>query len=130
MNAEQEYLYGWLFYLLGVVVVMGCGWLLTARLRNAPLRHLLRVLAAAILLTPWYAAPDLHYLAPAWIIAAFEGLFDGEFLRAGAPLLWATGACTLVYLSVYALWCWRVKKGRKPAVSDGELRTATQKSDV
>ena len=130
MNIEQEYLYGWLFYLLGVFVVMACGWVLTARLRNAPVRNLLRVLAAATLLTPWYAAPDLHYLAPAWIIAAFEGLFEGEFLRAGAPLLWAAGASTLVYLSVYVLWRWRAKKRLKTASSGAQVRATTQKSDV
>jgi len=87
MYTQEEYLYGWLLYLAGVALLMGCGWLLTARLRWKPLRQVLRLLAAVLLLVPWYANPDMAYLAPAWIIAGFEGVFEDNFWRAGGPLL-------------------------------------------
>lgn len=89
MYTQADYLYGWLIYLVGVAIVMGCGWVITARIPNKETRHLLRLFAGVVLVMPWYAAEGLNYLAPAWIIAGFEGLIDGKggFWRAGAPLL-------------------------------------------
>lgn len=107
MYTQEEYLYGWLFYLLGVGVVMLCGWWLTAKLRWMALRNLLRISVGVALLVPWYAAESTDYLAPAWIIAAFEGIFDGSFWRAGSPLLLAIGVAAVVYFIGYAIWLWR-----------------------
>lgn len=89
MYTQEEYLYGWLFYLLGVVIILGCGWWLTASIRFRELRQLLRLAAVVTFLVPWYASPDMDYLAPAWLIATFEGIFEGgdAFWRAGMPLL-------------------------------------------
>ena len=95
MYTQEEYLYGWLFYLAGVVVLMGCGWILTAYVAWKPLRQLLRLLAAVTLLVPWYADTNMTYLAPAWIIAGFEGIFENNFWRAGGPLLSALGVALI-----------------------------------
>lgn len=95
MYTQEEYLYGWLLYLAGVVLIMGCGWMLTARIRWKPVRHSLRLLAAVLFLVPWYANPDMAYLAPAWIIAGFEGVFEDNFWRAGGPLLSALGVALI-----------------------------------
>lgn len=100
MYTQEEYLYGWLLYLAGVLLLMGCGWLLTARIGWRPLRHLLRLLAAVTFLVPWYANPDMAYLAPAWIIAGFEGVFENNFWRAGGPLLSALAAALLLGILV------------------------------
>lgn len=109
MFTQEEYLYGWLFYLLGVLIVMVCGWILTARLKWPIVRHLLRLIVGVALVVPWYAAPEMDYLAPAWLICAFEGIFEGEgaFWRAGGPLLSALGVALVIYLLCYALWSWR-----------------------
>lgn len=106
MYTHDEYLYGWVFYLLGVLVVMGCGWLLTARIKWLVIRHMLRVVVGVTLLVPWFAAPELGYLAPAWLIAVFEGLFehDGSFWRAGTPLITAMVSVSFLYLSLFGLW--------------------------
>lgn len=98
MYTQEEYWYGWLLYLAGVLLLMGCGWLLTARIGWRPLRHLLRLLAAVTLLVPWYANPDMAYLAPAWIIASFEGVFENNFWRAGGPLLSALGVALVILI--------------------------------
>lgn len=89
MYTQAEYLYGWLIYLLGVAIIMGCGWLWTARLRSGDLRLLLRLGVLVFLIVPWHVSPEDDSLAPAWIMAAFEGIFEGgeAFWRAGTPLL-------------------------------------------
>lgn len=98
MYTQQEYLYGWLFYLLGVVIILGCGWWLTSAIRLKELRQWLRVSAVVTFLVPWYASADLDYLAPAWLIASFEGIFEGgqAFWRAGAAWLYALAGALLL----------------------------------
>lgn len=102
MYTQSEYLYGWLFYLLGVVLVMGCWWYLTAGIRFRLVRTLLRVLGLIFFLVPWYASSDMDYLAPAWLIAAFEGIVDNDssFWRAGAPLLSALGVVAVLTIGI------------------------------
>lgn len=111
MYTQQEYLYGWLFYLLGVLIMMGCGWWLTRNLRITILRQMLRMGFLALFIVPWYADPELPYLAPAWIIAGFEGVFegDGAFWRAGTPMLVAVA---LALISVVGWNIFRKTKGR------------------
>jgi len=89
MYSQSEYLYGWLIYLIAAGVLIGCFWWLTTAIRNKEIKYLLRIIVGVVLLVPWYSSPELSYLAPAWLIAAFEGVFDGgeAFWRAGAPLL-------------------------------------------
>lgn len=100
MYTHDEYFYGWLLYLAGVALMMGCGWYLTSDIRIRPLKILLRIAAAAFFLVPWYASSDLDYLAPAWLIASFEGVLGGEtsFWRAGAPLL--SGVALSVFIAL------------------------------
>lgn len=102
MYTQGEYLYGWLLYLLGAVFLFGCVWWASRNWRSDELRQLVRLSSIVFLLVPWYASPDMDYLAPAWIIAGFEGVFDGieAFWRAGAPLL----ACLGVSIAVSLLW--------------------------
>ena len=116
MYTEQEYLYGWLAYALGAALLFGCGWLLLALVRWKWLRILLRAVLAAALATPWYADDELTYLAPAWVIAAFEGFFEGgaAFWRAGRPLLAAmavTAAATAMMLAIL----WTLRRRRAPS---------------
>ncbi len=107
MYTEQEYLYGWLFYALGALLLIGSFWWLTSVIRFRPVRLVLRVVFSVAMFTPWYASDDLEYLAPAWLIAAYEGVFEGgdAFWRAGAPLVSAAGValgvCLLVLLARY-----------------------------
>lgn len=97
MYTQEEYFYGWLFYLLGVFIMMSCGVWLTRGLRITWLRQVIRVGFLALFITPWYADPELSYLAPAWIIAGFEGVIDGAsaFWRAGTPMLSGIGIALL-----------------------------------
>lgn len=102
MFTPEDYWYGWLLYIAGGLVFFGCWWYLTAKIRYAPVRLLLRVIAVITMFVPWYANPDMGYLAPAVLIAGMEGIFDGDgaFWRAGTPLLVALGigvTASLIY---------------------------------
>lgn len=120
MYTEQEYLYGWLIYLLGVAVIVACGWWLTAAIRFKELRQLLRLTAIVTFLVPWYADPDLEYLAPAWLIAAFEGLFESgdAFWRAGTPLLTALAVAIGVALLVQIISTFRKREKTTEATAE------------
>lgn len=103
MYTQEDYLYGWLVYLLAAAVLIVCGWMVTAKIPWGGLRGLIRLLAVVALLVPWYADADMAYLAPAWIIAAFEGIFDGDFWRAGGPLLSALAVAFAMGVVVWAV---------------------------
>jgi hypothetical protein len=114
MYTQEEYLYGWLAYLAGVLILILCGWIITAKIPWAGLRGLIRTIAIVTLLVPWYADAEMTYLAPAWIIAAFEGIFEDNFLRAGGPLLSALAVALAVDVVVRAILFF---KGRKAEAS-------------
>lgn len=110
MYTQEEYLYGWLAYLVGALVIVLCGWMITAKIPWGGLRGLIRALAIVTLLVPWYANPEMTYLAPAWIIAAFEGIFEDDFLRAGGPLLSALAVAFVVGVVVWTILFFRGRK--------------------
>lgn len=116
MYTQSEYFYGWLFYLLGVCMMMGCWWYLTSGIRIGMIRNLLRVLGTLFFLVPWYASSEMDYLAPAWLIAAFEGIVGGDssFWRAGAPLLSALGLAAVVNIAIALVMRAIRKPGQEP----------------
>ncbi len=104
MFSPEEYRTGWLVY-AGVFCVFNLAWwFLTARVSLAELRQLLRLLVCVGLAVPWYTELDSIYLAPAWIIAATDLLFDSKeaFWRAGTPLLFALALalCVVTLLKI------------------------------
>ena len=102
MLDPEHYLKGWLVYGFCAVIVMACCCFFLFKIRNITLRWCLAMLAFAILVTPWYSSPDLTYLAPAWVIAGTEMVFDGlgAFWRAGTALLSACAAAVVAVLCV------------------------------
>lgn len=92
MFSEAEYINGWLAYSAGVIIGLWCWWYLLYKLPLKYLRPSLFAAMAAMLTMPWPAMENSGFLAPAWIIAAAEGIFDGleAFWRAGTPALTAT----------------------------------------
>lgn len=93
MFTQAEYLNGWLIYTLAALVGLACWWYLLTTLPGRFLRLPLLGLMAGVLLMPWFSGADSSFLAPAWLIAGSEGLFEGKdaFWRAGTPLLIAIG---------------------------------------
>lgn len=118
MYTQEEYLYGWLFYLLGVAIILGCGWWLTSGIRFKELRQLIRLSAVVTFLVPWYASPDAEYLAPAWLMAVFEAIFESgdAFWRAGTPWL-STLAAVIGVALIWQIGV-RIVAARSPDESD------------
>lgn len=107
MFTSEDYLYGWLLYLAGGLVFFGCWWYLTRKIALIEIRAVLRSICWVTMFVPWYASPEMDYLAPAVVIAGVEGIFDGNFWRAGAPLLTAITTAilfTLVYTTVRRIY--------------------------
>lgn len=98
MFDHNEYVTGWLIYGGCTAVFWLAWWFITARVGFTELRQLLRLIAVVGLIVPWHADVDSIYLAPAWVIAVTEGIFDGPaaFWRAGTPLLFALALMLVV----------------------------------
>lgn len=107
MFSSSEYVMAWMAYLVGSVGMMIVVWYLTRKITFSALRHLLQLVAAILMVTPYYADPQQPYLAPALIMALLEGIFEGPeaMWRAGIPLL-ATLFCGIVLLVIIEL-LWR-----------------------
>ena len=103
-------MWGWLAYLLGSGLVLLVWWWLTRPVAGWA-RLPLRVLLAALLLTPWSVSPQHDEWAPAWVVTLVEGLAqdDVSLWRAGGPLL----AMLVVALLIAGLELWR--RGRRVA---------------
>lgn len=91
MYSHDEYVTGWMIYAGGVAGFLLAWWFITRNIAFNELRQLLRFIPMVALLVPWHADLDSIYLAPAWVIALIEGVFEGPaaFWRAGTPLLFA-----------------------------------------
>lgn len=98
MFTEADYLNGWLAYGAGAIVGLWCWWYMLSKLPIKPLRPVLVGIMVGFLLMPWYTSAGSDFLAPAWLVAASEGLFDGpeHFWRAGSPLIVATVIAALL----------------------------------
>lgn len=93
MFTTNDYVYGWLAYIVAGLVFFACWWYATRKIGIHEVRAVLRVGAVVTMFVPWYVASDSNYMAPAILMAGMEGIFDGPsaFWRAGGPLLVALG---------------------------------------
>ncbi len=98
MMTENEYMWAWIYYVIGAGLLVACWWYLTRRIPWMEIRYALRIVLAVALLVPWYTNTQQAYMSPALLIAIVEGLFDGApaFWRAGTPLLSAMFAALVV----------------------------------
>ena len=91
MFTAEDYLQGWIVYSIGAGCLLLFLWLLLHRSAWTTVRHLLLLLAAAILLTPVTAYRDDSHLAPAFFVSLYEGVMlsgaDAGFQRGLAPII-------------------------------------------
>ncbi|WP_053981994.1 hypothetical protein [Marinagarivorans algicola] len=106
MFSESEYINGWLVYGMGVIIGLWCWWYLMYKLPLKYLRPALFGAMTAMLVMPWPTSDGSAFLAPAWIIAGAEGVFEGveAFWRAGIPMLIAVAAGTMMGVVLQILW--------------------------
>ncbi len=102
---ESTYLFVWLAYGVAALILCGMLWWLCRRLPALVWVPLLLV-AAVLMLMPWTVAADSASLAPAWVVALFDGLIRQEapFTRAGIPL--AVAAVLTLAAGLGAAYWW------------------------
>lgn len=103
--SEQDYMYAWLVYLGGSLVILVGWWQFTQVFRFSPTRHLLRIVGAVLLLTPHSVEEGTAQMAPALFVAALDPLLleNGDWYRAGQSLMVVLAAVLVVYI-VIGLW--------------------------
>jgi len=108
MYTHENYIWGLVAYGVGFLLMLPF-FLLIARALipwRIP-RDLVGLLIAAVLLTPARAYTDMYFLAPAWIVAAFElaqpTSIEGP-ARALTPMAVVFAVLVAVYIVGRALW--------------------------
>lgn len=89
MLTHEEYLMAWGVYLLAASGLFFAFWQMTRSLPWLFLKRVIRVSVMVVLFMPWFSYSEQDYLAPAYLITAFEALAQGSelWVRAGVPLL-------------------------------------------
>jgi uncharacterized membrane protein YccC len=103
MYSVESYLWGWAAYSVGVLCLLGLFWLLIKKIASQWIRHLLLILFLVAFFTPVTAYPDTPYLAPAFFVSFYEGIFlshkEMGFQRGLAPIL-AVGFIAIILYSL------------------------------
>ncbi len=114
MFTHEEYLWAWAIYVLGSILCLAVFWVMTAKIKWAEVRAVLRICATVVVLVPWYSDAEGSYLSPAWIVSILEGVFEGPdaFWRAGTPLLSAVIIALILSSGVYAFLAFRARRSQ------------------
>jgi len=136
MFSAEDYLYGWIAYSLGGLCLLFCLWFMLRNVRLARVRHILIIVAAAILFTPVTAYRDDPHLAPAFFVSLYEGVMvsgaDSGFQRGLAPIIAVALFALLIYPVLRLLWA-KVFRGLflalKPAAAGSSAAEHTQSDD-
>lgn len=103
MAAESNFALVWLIYLSASAIFYGVFWLATSFKRAKWRSYSLRAVAAAVILTPWYANVGGESMAPALMVMTLDLITIGSeaVARAAVPLIVsiiaAEAAATLYY---------------------------------
>ena len=122
MYTADNYFWGLVAYYVGALIVIWYIYWLLARVSHRHIRNTVALLFVAILITPVQAYPDpqLHQLAPAFLVYLFEGLVYTNQQEPVRGLL----SILLVYLLLligYGGWLWWQYKWRGTKMISPEL---------
>lgn len=101
---RTEYLLGWGVYLLATFGACWLFWISTRWIGLRDLRDMLRILFAALLLTPVASVPGSSYMSPALFTIALEALSEGGDPARAVPPLLACAAAGLVLALLVSLF--------------------------
>ena len=110
MYTRENYLWGCIAYVLGVLMVGPFVWWATRALPWYPLRAFFRMFSLALLLTPAFLYEGMTYLAPAWATAAFELI--KPTMEHGVRRVLILIGFSLAVLYALNLCVWRLLKSR------------------
>lgn len=93
------YVIAWLLYLIGAVGITLVSWRMTRNIKLRRTRRSLRALVAVILFTPINIGPTGLWLAPAYLVGAYDWVL-GDSERATLAGLFLSAAYGLVVLMI------------------------------
>ena len=93
------YIYAWLVYLLAALGVVWVCWRMTRKLKLRRTRRSLRALIAVILFTPINIGQNGLWLAPAYLVGAYDWVL-GDYPRAQMAGLYLGAAFALFILLI------------------------------
>ena len=120
MFSFEEYLWGWIVYLLATLSLLLAFWRITQSIRWFYFRECLRLTVATLLLTPATIESANYFLSPAWIQGFLRLIFAGieDFLPVGRHLLIAVCLMLFIYLvMLIALQLYRRWQATRPTSS-------------
>ncbi len=121
MYTPENYFWGCIAYVLGVLMSLPFVWWVTRPLPWYPLRAFIRMLALALLLTPAFPYEGMTYLAPAWATAAFELIkptMEHGVRRVLIPIGFSFAVLYVLNLCVWQLFKKPDENGRADSASD------------
>jgi len=105
MYSHENYIWGLVAYAVGFLFMLPLLlFMARALIPWRILRHVLGLFFAALLLTPVKAYTDMYFLAPAWIVAAFE-LARPTSIEGPARALTPMVVVFVGLLAAYMAWC-------------------------
>jgi hypothetical protein len=113
MYSMENYIWGLVAYVLGVLMLTPLIWWLSRAIPWHPVKAFFRILVLVFLLTPAYPIDNTLYLAPAWSISLFEFVkphTEQGILRGLLPIAWCFGVIYTVDLCLWLL----LRKSRGP----------------
>lgn len=115
--SPEDYKLAWIAYLSGSAIILLGWWFVTKGINNRYVRNSLRIFAAVFLLTPHATQSGEMLMSPAFFVAVLDPLFteDGDFFRAGTPLLATLGVCLVAYILLDLLYLRRRRKQQAEA---------------
>lgn len=125
MYSTENYVWGLVAYYLGVLLLLAGAWYFSRLIPWKHLRRLLLLLVAVVFIVPVWADPELHYLAPAFFVAIFEGaagVEEGSYLRGLVPLIAACIGAVIFYILIN-VGVWKKRKNQlRPTANGTETR--------
>ncbi len=93
------YVYAWLLYLLAALGIVLVSWRLTRRFTMRRTRRTIRSLIVVILFTPINIGQDSLWLAPAYLVGAYDWVL-GDYSRAQMAAFYMSAAFSLCILLI------------------------------
>lgn len=116
MYTMENYVWGLVAYVLGVLLITPLLWWMTRCLPWHPLRAFFRILVLVTLLTPMIADTGQSFLAPAWVVGVFQLILPQEGRGLGDALAPIAVCFVLIYVLDLVMWLlfWRRRGADKP----------------
>ena len=111
MYTMENYYWGLVAYILGVLMVTPLLWWATRKIHWHPVQAFFRVFVLVFLLTPVYAYNDMSYLAPAWVVGIFEIIKPQSEEGMWRGLLPIGLSFVVIYVVETATWLFFRKRG-------------------